>query len=252
GSGRHSGLSARWGSCARHRGTGGNFSGERMKIGLIGGTGDLGQGLALRWALHTDHAILVGSRKAEKARERADAFAATLADTGKKEKPRITGMANDEAAREAEILVLCVEAPYAAATARDLADLLHAGQIVVTPAVSMARKKGYFLYAPPSEGSMAAQIAGILDDAAPLVSAFHTVPAHKLASLDQKIDQDVVCLGDHPEAKKTVMALAAAIPGISPVDGGPLAASCLVESITPLLINLAIVNKRKNIAIKFV
>ena len=223
-----------------------------MKIGLIGGTGDIGEGLAVRWGLETEHEILIGSRSVAKATERAGAFLGKLETAGKKGKANIIGVTNEEAAKQAEIVVLCVEAPYVVATLRELLGHLNPEKIVVTPAVSMARKGGFFYFAPPAEGSMAAQIASILGEEIPLVSAFHTVPAHKLANPDAEIDQDVVVLGDNPEAKKTIMSLAAAIPGISPIDGGPLVTSSLVESITPLLINLAIVNKRKNIAIKFV
>lgn len=227
-------------------------AGMGMKIGLIGGTGDIGEGLAVRWGLETEHEILIGSRSAEKARSRAGAFLEKIESAGKKRKASIVGVTNEEAAKQAEIVILCVEAPRVAATLRALLGYLDPGKIVVTPAVSMARKGGVFRYTPPAEGSMAAQIAGILGEEIPLVSAFHTVPAHKLANPDAEIDQDVVVLGDNPEAKKTIMSLAAEIPGINPIDGGPLVTSSLVESITPLLINLAIVNKRKNIAIKFV
>lgn len=99
---------------------------------------------------------------------------------------------------------------------------------------------------------MAVQLARLLPGDVPLVSAFHTVPARKLANLATTIDQDVVFLADHAEAKQTIMRLAEEITGIHPIDGGKLATSALVESITPLLINLAIVNKKKNLAIKFV
>lgn len=223
-----------------------------MKIGLIGGTGDIGEGLAVRWGLETGHEILVGSRSAEKASARAAAFLGKIEAAGKKGRASIVGVTNEDAAKQAEIVVLCVEAATVAATLRDLRGHLNPEKIVVTPAVSMARKGGFFHYTPPAEGSMAAHLAGILGEEIPLVSAFHTVPAHKLSTPGAGIDQDVVVLGDHPEAKKTIMSLAAEIPGLKPIDGGALVTSSLVESITPLLINLAIVNKRKNIAIKFV
>ncbi|MDP3940196.1 MAG: NADPH-dependent F420 reductase [Deltaproteobacteria bacterium] len=223
-----------------------------MKIGLIGGTGDIGEGLALRWGLNTEHALLIGSRKADKARERAEEFARKLEIAGRKAKSGITGGTNEDVVKDSEIVVLCVEAPYVVATLRELLGVLSPDKIVVTPAVSMVRKGGVFLYAPPPDGSMAVQLARVLPEAIPLVSAFHTVPAHKLADLSATLDQDVVVLGDMKDAKERIMGLVAEIDGLHPIDGGPLVTSSLVESITPLLINLAIVNKRKNLAIKFV
>jgi len=223
-----------------------------MKIALIGGTGDIGEGLALRWGLETTHEILIGSRARDKAEERARAYAQRLEDAGRKGKPAILGLANEDAAREGDVVVLCVEADHVVATVRSLREILREDQIVVSPAVSMVRRGKFFFYAPPPEGSLAAQIAGLLPENTPLVSALHTVPAHKLADLDTRLDQNVVVLGDDEAAKRTVMGLISEMAGLRPLDGGPLAAGSLVESITPLLINLAIVNKRKDLGIKFV
>lgn len=225
---------------------------KTMKIALTGGTGDLGEGLALRWGAETDHELLIGSRREEKAKERALEYAEKLEVAGRRGKPRIVGLTNAEAVNAGEVVVLCVEAPFVVASLREIVKHLSPDKIVVTPAVPMVRKGGVFLYAPPPDGSMAVQIARSLPKEVPLVSAFHTVPAHKLADLAADVEQDVVVLGDHPEEKQVIMKLADEITGIHPVDGGPLNASALVESITPLLINLAIVNKRKNLAVKFV
>jgi NADPH-dependent F420 reductase len=223
-----------------------------MKIALIGGTGDIGEGLALRWGLETEHEILIGSRTKEKAGERAREYAERLESAGRKGKVSMMGLANEDAAREGDVVVLCVEAGYVVASVRSLLGQLTSDQIIVSPAVPMVRRGKFFFYAPPAEGSLAVQIAGVLPEDMPIVGAFHTVPAHKLADLDARLDQDVVVLGGNDRAKKTIMDLADEIPGIRPLDGGPLSASCLVESITPLLINLAIANKRKNLAVKFV
>jgi NADPH-dependent F420 reductase len=225
---------------------------ERMKIALTGGTGDLGEGLALRWGIETDHEILIGSRREEKAKERALEYTEKLEIAGRRGKPKIAGMTNEDAAKEGEIVILCVEAPFVVASLREIVRHLTPKKIVVSPAVPMVRKGGFFLYAPPPDGSMAVQIARSLPKEVPLVSAFHTVPAHKLSDLEADVDQDVVVLGDHKDEKQEIMKLADEITGIHPIDGGPLNASALVESITPLLINLAIVNKRKNLAVKFV
>jgi NADPH-dependent F420 reductase len=223
-----------------------------MKIALIGGTGDIGEGLALRWGLDTDHDILIGSRSKQKAEERVAQYVEKLTAAGRKDPPRIAGAVNEDAAARGDVTVLCVEAPFALASVRGLLPYLSSTRILVSPAVPMVRRGKFFYYAPPSEGSLAAQIAGILPPDVPIVGAFHTVPARRLADLSARLDQDVVVLGGFEEAKKIVMDLAGEIPGLHPLDGGPLAASCLVESITPLLINLSIANKRKNLAVKFV
>ncbi len=223
-----------------------------MKIALIGGTGDIGEGLALRWGLETDHEILIGSRSKEKAESRVAEYVKKLEAAGRKGEARIVGMANEDAAAQGDVIVLCVEADFALASVRALLPRLMSGRILVSPAVPMVRRGKFFYYTPPPEGSLAVQIAGVLPPDVPIVGAFHTVPAHKLADLDARLDQDVVVLGGFEEAKKTVMGLVAEIPGLRPLDGGPLSASCLVESITPLLVNLAIANKRKDLGIKFV
>lgn len=223
-----------------------------MKIALIGGTGDIGEGLALRWGRETDHDILIGSRSKEKAEERVTAYVERLRAAGRKGELRITGMANEDAAAQGDVVVLCVEAAHAPASVHALLPHFNPSQVLVSPAVPMVRRGKFFYYAPPAEGSLAVQIAGILPADMPVVGAFHTVPAHKLADLKADLDQNVVVLGGSEGAKKTVMTLVAQITGLIPLDGGPLSASALVESITPLLINLAIVNKRKNLAIKFV
>lgn len=211
-----------------------------MEIALLGGTGDIGEGLALRWARDTDHTIAVGSRDAEKAVETAAEYESRLADRGVERE--IGGYGNAEAASAAEVVVVSVPPQYAADTVRDVAHGLSAGDVLVSPAVNMDRDAAGFHADPPDAGSVAAEIAAVAPDDVPVVGAFQNLAAGALTDLDTDLAVDVVVTGDDDDAKATVRSLAEDIDGLRALDGGPLALSDLVESITPLLINLAMNN----------
>jgi len=114
------------------------------------------------------------------------------------------------------------------------------------------KKDGHFLYAPPDSGCAAVEIQGLLPEGVKLVSAFHNVSANKLANIKKKMDMDVFICGDHEEANNVVSDLVKDIPGLNPMMAGPLEVSCMVESITPLLVNLAKFTKKKHLGIKSV
>jgi len=218
----------------------------KLKIALLGGTGHLGVGLAVRFAI-LGHEVIVGSRKLEKARMKAEEYNEILERMG--ENVRITGLANEDAARMAEVSVFTIPWEHAFSTAESLKDALK-GKIVISPLVPMEKKGKIFYYATLPEGSAAEKLASILDSK--VVSAYHTIPAEKFARLDEKFEWDVAVCGDDEEAKRTVIDLTNEIDGLTAYDAGPLAVSSMVESLTPLLINLMIRNKLKDLGIKFV
>ncbi len=211
-----------------------------MEIALLGGTGDIGKGLALRWARDTDHSIVVGSREPEKAAEQADRYATVLADRGRD--TEVAGAGNAEAAAGADVVVLSVPPEYATSTVEAVADRLVAGTILVSPVVPMDRTAGGFQYDPPGTGSIAEEIAAAAPEGVPVIGAFQNLAAGALSDLDDDLAADVVVTGDDGEAKELVRSLAAEIEGIRALDGGPLAATAVVESLTPLLVNLAVNN----------
>jgi NADPH-dependent F420 reductase len=212
-----------------------------MRIALLGGTGDIGQGLALRWAYHTDHEVLIGSRDPEKARTKAAEYETELASVGVERS--INGFANEMAADRADVVVLAVPAYYVRDTVEAVADRLDEGTILVSPAVGMDRDDAGLHYKPPTVGSVTQLAAGAAPEDVPVVGAFHNLAADRLANLDVALDVDTLVVGDDDDAKATVRQLAEGIEGLRALDAGPLANAPVVESLTPLLINLAIHNE---------
>lgn len=208
-----------------------------MQIALLGGTGDIGEGLALRWAYDTDHDVIVGSREADRAAAKADEYETELDSRGID--VAIEGLANSEAAARADVVVLAVPAYHLADTIEAIADDVDGDTILVSPAVGMKRDEDGFHYNRPGAGSVTELAAGAAPDDVPVVGAFHNLPAARLANLDADLGIDTVVVGDDEDAVDFVTELASDIDGLRPVDGGPLANAAEVEAITPLLINVA-------------
>lgn len=208
-----------------------------MRIALLGGTGDIGEGLALRWAYHTNHDVVVGSRDPEKAREKADEYETELASRGREVK--VNGFANEMAADRARVVVLAVPPYHVADTIDAVADGLDDDDILVTPAAGIKREDDGFHYHPPKAGS----VTQLVDDAAPenipVVGAFHNLAAGRLADLDAELDIDTLLVADDYDAKDIVARLAEDIDGLRALDAGGIANAAEVESVTPLLINVA-------------
>ena len=212
-----------------------------MKIALLGGTGDIGQGLALRWAYDTGHEVIVGSRDPEKARTKAGEYETELASLGVERS--INGFANEMAADRADVVVLAVPAYHVRDTIEAVADRLDDADVLVTPAVGMDRDEDGFHYKPPGVGSVTELVAGAAPDDLPVVGAFHNLAADRLADLELELDLDTLLVADDEDAKETVRMLAEGIEGLRALDAGSLANAAEVESVTPLLINLAMHNE---------
>ena len=199
---------------------------DRPRIGIIGGTGDLGSGLAKRWAA-AGYEVVIGSRS----REKAEAAARELANGAV---GSLKGDDNLGAARSADIVVLAVPYSNHNATLQELREAVR-GKIVVDAAVPLVPPKVSTVQLPP-EGS-AAQIAqSLLGDEVRVVSAFHNVGAAKLHS-GGSVDCDVLVFGNSKEAREAVMALADAA-GTRGIDGGVLANSAAAEALTSILIGI--------------
>ncbi|WP_135537019.1 NADPH-dependent F420 reductase [Halostella pelagica] len=211
-----------------------------MEIALLGGTGDIGEGLALRWARDTDHSVIVGSRDPDKAERKANEYYSLLKEAGVT--PDIAGYSNETAAELAEVVVVSVPPEYAPSTVEAVASELGDDDVLVSPAVRMSRDSAGFHYDPPEEGTVAETIDEAAPDDVPVVGAFQNLAAGALSSLDDDLEADVIVTGDDSEAKRTVQGLAEDIDGLRALDGGPLANTGVVESVTPLLINLAMNN----------
>jgi hypothetical protein len=208
-----------------------------MRIALCGGTGDIGEALALRWAYHTDHEVLVGSRDPERAREKAGEYETELDSRGVE--TTVKGFANGMAADRADVVVLAVPAYHLVDTVEAIADRLDEDDVLVTPAVGMKRDDDGFHYNAPGAGSVAALAADAAPDGVSVVGAFHNLAAGRLANLDADVDWDTLVIGDDPDAKEIVSMLAEEIDGLRALDAGGLANASEVEALTPLLINVA-------------
>jgi NADPH-dependent F420 reductase len=204
---------------------------NKITIGVLGGTGQEGGGLAFRWALK-GHDVIIGSRSAERAAASAQALNQLLAGRG-----RVRGAANREAA-QAAVVVLAV--PYAAqiATAEEVRDLLT-GKILVDVTVPLVPPKVDRVQLPAS-GSAVVELQRRLGATVKVVSAFQNVSATHLKDGSHEIDCDVLVCGDDAAARETVIGLAHEA-GLRAWHAGPLANSVATEALTSVLIAI---NKR--------
>jgi len=177
-----------------------------MRIALLGGTGDIGEGLALRWGRDSDHDLVIGSRDPEKAREAAESYEAELDDRGVDAK--LTGFENEMAADRADVVVVAVPPYHVADTIESVADTLADGDIVVSPATGMQRDEDGFHYHPPDAGSVTAIAAEAAPDGVSVVGAFHNLAAGRLSDLDSGLGIDTLVVADDADAKATVRGLA--------------------------------------------
>jgi 8-hydroxy-5-deazaflavin:NADPH oxidoreductase len=198
------------------------MTGEKRTIAILGGTGDLGSGLAKLW-LAAGHTIVVGSRSATKAQD----FAKELGGNAQ-------GCDNLNAAKTADIVVLAVPFSSHEATITEIKDAVQ-GKIVVDAAVPLVPPKVSTVQL-PAEGS-AAQIAQrLFGDGVKVVSAFHNVSATKLHA-GERADCDVLVFGNDKESRDIVIALAGEV-ATRGVDGGVLANSAAAEALTSVLIGI--------------
>lgn len=196
---------------------------DKPTIAIIGGTGDLGSGLARLWA-RAGYPIVIGSRN----REKAEATARELcADGG-----CVRGDENREAARSADIVVLSV--PYAThdAIVEEIKGEVD-GKVVVDAAVPLVPPKVSVVQLPAS-GSPALVAQRILGPGARVVAAFHNVGAKKLHGAE-KADCDVLVFADDPDARAVVIELAGVVASRG-VDGGSLCNAVAAEALTSVLI----------------
>jgi hypothetical protein len=201
-------------------------------IAILGGTGEQGLGLALRFA-KAGRPILIGSRNAERASAAAERVRAAVPGA------EVSGGKNPEVCRRAQVVVLSVPFENTASTVKAVRDALVAGQIVVSMGVPLASATG----GPATQiigvwqGSCAEMVAALLPKGVHAVSAFQNVAAHRLHDLDQPVECDVLVSGD-PQPRKRIMALCELVQGLRGIDGGPIANARIAESITALLIGL--------------
>lgn len=215
-----------------------------MKIGIVGGTGDIGEGIAMRLSPIFD--VIVGSRESDKAEATCNLHIETLRKRG--QTCSLKGVTNQTAVDEADIVILAVPFRHLLGTLETLGGF--EGKIVISP-VNPMEKRDFFAFVPPAEGSAALLIQRLLPKSARICTAFNTIAANRWKLLDEELDYSVPVCGDDPGAKQQVMEIVNKVSKLRAFDAGPLAASNLVESITPLLLNIARYNKMKDVGIRF-
>ena len=218
-----------------------------MKIAILGGTGDQGFGLSLRFA--KNHDIIIGSRKKEKAEDASNRAKEILLSKGINYK-NITGMDNKEASKEGDVVILSLPYQHILSTLKDIKEDLT-NKIVVSIGVPLATAIGDkpTRVALPPQGSVAEMVQEYLKDSK-VVSAFHNVCSKELEDIGHAVVCDILVCGDDVESKKIIMSLAEEIDGVRAIDCGKLELSRYIEQITPLLIGLNIKYKLKGSGIR--
>lgn len=207
-------------------------------VPIVGGTGKLGYGLAVRLTA-AGVPVRIGSRRAESATDAARRLRDVAEDAD------VDGAENAECVGDAPIVLMTVPFDAQAATLKELEEALEPGQILVDTTVPVAATMGgkptRMLGVP--QGSAAEQAQELVPDGVRVVSAFHTVSADELGDLEAELGEDVLVCGDDREAKQVLAALVDRVPGLRPVNAGRLESSRLVEGLTPLLIGINIRHK---------
>ena len=213
-----------------------------MKIAIIGGTGDQGLGLALRFAKSGEH-VIVGSRDVKKAENAVNLIKNML---NKADLPNVSAMTNEDATKNGDIIILTVPLQAQMITLRSIKDHLN-GKIFVDATVPLEGCIGGkpTRFVDLWEGSAAERSAAFLGKEARVVSAFCNISAASLTNISEDVECDCLISGDDSDANAPVMELARKIPGVKAIECGPLENARIVEKITPLLINLIIRNKIK-------
>lgn len=204
-----------------------------MTIAILGGTGPMGRGLALRFAA-AGMDVVIGSRDAARAAEAAAELGAKLG----KDRGRLSGLDNRAAVRAAREFVM-LSVPYGAhqRTLDDIKDLL-AGRILIDVVVPLAENDPKKVVMPP-EGSATEAAQARLGPGVPVVGAFHNVSAHVLSELDTPINCNVLVCGDSLEAKQKVLGLVERL-GIVGYNAGLAESARCIEALTSILIRLNI------------
>ena len=165
-----------------------------MKIGIVGGTGDIGEGIAMR--LSPNHDVVIGSREEDKAVESSEVCYATVTKLGLP--CSVSGYTNQETVDRSDIVILAIPFKHVEPT---LASLHGFEKKVVISPVNPMEKRDFFVFTPPPEGSAALLIRRLLPPETRLCSAFNTVAANKWKALTEPLDLAVPVCGDDPVTK---------------------------------------------------
>ncbi len=223
-----------------------------MKIGIIGGTGGMGKGFALRWS--KNHEVIIGSRDAERASSSATEYTNLAKEAYGEINGKITGNDNISVAKESQILILSIPYENIDSICSQILPEINDSCIVISPIVPMTKTDvGFECVAIKENKPFSHQtFEKHMKDKTKLVSAFHVISEKKLINPTLTLDYDIFVAGDSKESTEVVNNLINEIEGLRPIYLGPGALAYLVEMSTPLLLNAMIRNKMKNPGIKII
>ena len=225
---------------------------QSLKIGIIGGTGGMGKGFAIRWCVN--HDILVGSRDASRAASSAEEYTKIAKEAYGQIKGTISGNDNSSVAKESDVLILSIQYENIDSTCSQLLPQIKDSCVVISPIVPMTKTDVGFEFIPIKENKPFSYqlVEKYMKDKTKLVSAFHVISEKKLANPSLNLDYDIFVCGDDQNSVNVVNGLINEIKGLRPIYLGPGSLSYMAEISTPLLLNAMIKNKLKNPGIKLV
>ena len=223
-----------------------------MRIGIVGGTGGMGEGFALRWC--KQHDVIIGSRDPQKAKEAAENYSRAAREAFGSIAGSIAGDDNIALGRDVDVLILSIPYEFIDDTCGKLAGQIRDDCIIVSPIVPMTRTDAGFVYIPIEQGKPQAAEMGAdrLPPRSRVVSAFHTISEVKLKNVGQGLDADTFICGDDQATVSKLIGLVSEISGLRPVYLGPLSLTYQAEVLTPMLLNAAKRNKMKNPGVKLI
>ena len=223
-----------------------------MKIGIIGGTGGMGKGFALRWC--ENHDVVIGSRESAKAEEAAKEYAELAQKEYNSLKGKITGKDNISVAKESDVLILSIPYENIDTICAQLLPNVRDDCIVISPIVPLTKTDAGFEFISFKDKKPSAfeLVQKHMKNKSKLVSAFHTVSEKKLIDTKLVLDSDIFVCGDAEDSINIVRQLITEIKNLRPILLGPGSLSYLAEVATPILLNAMIKNKMKNPGIKII
>ena len=223
-----------------------------MKIGIVGGTGGMGKGFALRWCIN--HNVLIGSRDATRAATSAQEYTKIANEIYGKINGTITGNDNLSITKDSDVLILSIQYENIDSTCSQLLPEIKDDCVVISPVVPMTKTDVGFEFIPIKDNKPFSYqlIKKYMKDESKLVSAFHVISEKKLANPSLTLDYDIFVCGNNKDSVEIVNGLINEIKGLRPIYLGPGSLSYMAEIATPLLLNAMIKNKLKNPGIKLV
>lgn len=221
-----------------------------MKIGIIGGTGGMGKGFALRWC--KKHEILIGSRDAQRAADAASEYLQIAKQSFGNVSGNISGTDNGTVAQQSDVLILAIPYENIDSICSDLLGKIKDGCTVISPIVPMVKTDIGFEFIPLKENKPFSHqlVQKYMKNKNKVVSAFHVISEKKLVDPNYTLDYDIFVCGDDKESIDVVNGLISEISGLRSIFLGSGSLAYLTEIATPLLLNAMIKNKLKNPGIK--